>query len=123
METTAFPPVHALVQFLMGIDYKKHLNTYMNIIETIVLYVLAITQVFYQKGSDWWQNGGQDLTLETIKKVSNILSVSYIWVRSEGYPKLKQISKDCLANLTYQVEDLMGLIVTNYQNWQNLMAV
>jgi hypothetical protein len=100
MQTTAFPPLHSLIQFLMSVDYKKHLNNFMDLIETIVLYVLAVSYVIYQKVSEWYKNGGKDFTIQTIKKVRNFLSVSYTWVRSEGYPKLIKFVDNVMETYT-----------------------
>ena len=105
METlTAFPPLHSLMISLSKIDYKKHLN---NLI-TIALFIAAVVYVVSQKLMVWWKETGKDLTLQTIEKVWNILSVCYTWVRSKGYPAL-----------TNAVDNVMQ----TYHNWQGLMTV
>lgn len=60
----------------------------MDLIETIVLYAIAVSYVIAQKVSEWYNNGGKDATIQTIKKIRNFLSVCYTWVRIEGYPQL-----------------------------------
>ena len=52
MELKAFPPADDLIVKLQEIDYKKHLNTYMDIVETIVVYVSVIATVIYRKVSN-----------------------------------------------------------------------
>jgi hypothetical protein len=47
--TQSFPPVDAMIEKLSGIDYKKQLNKYMDIVETIVVYVAAIATVLIEK--------------------------------------------------------------------------
>lgn len=108
MQTTAFPPLHSLIQFLMSLNYKKHFHNYMDVTETIVLYVLAVSYVLYQKVSEWYQSGGKDATIQTIEKVRNFLSVCYTWVRSEGYPKLIKF-----------VDNIME----TYASWKGLVTV
>ena len=50
MQTTkAFPPADDLIMKLQEIDYSKHMNKYMDIIETIVVYVAAIATVIFEK--------------------------------------------------------------------------
>ena len=52
MELKAFPPADDLIVKLQEIDYQKHFNTYMDIVETIVVYVSVIATVIYQKVSN-----------------------------------------------------------------------
>ena len=47
--TQSFPPVDAMIEKLSGIDYKKQLNKYMDIVETICVYVAAIATVLIEK--------------------------------------------------------------------------
>ena len=47
--TQSFPPVDAMIEQLSGIDYKKQLNKYMDIVDTIVVYVAAIATVLFEK--------------------------------------------------------------------------
>lgn len=49
MELKAFPPADDLFVKLQEIDYKKHFNTYMDIVETIVMYTAAIAVVLWEK--------------------------------------------------------------------------
>jgi hypothetical protein len=47
--TKAFPPADDLIMKLQEIDYRKQLNSYMDIVETIVVYVAAIATVLWEK--------------------------------------------------------------------------
>ena len=95
METTAFPPLHALMISLSKIDYKKHLN---NLI-TIALFIAAVVYVVSQKLMVWYKETGKDLTLQTIEKIWNILSICYTWVRSKGYPALKNTADNVIETI------------------------
>lgn len=100
----SFPPANAFLQFLMGIDYKKHLN---NLI-TLILTLAAVAYVLGETFGKWYHNGGNKTILEIIAKVGNFLSVCYTWVRSQNYPNLN---------------DLIGKIAKTYKNWQVLVTV
>jgi hypothetical protein len=47
--TKAFPPADDMIVKLQEIDYHKHLNKYMDIVETIVVYVAVIATVIWEK--------------------------------------------------------------------------
>jgi len=47
--TQSFPPVDAMIEQLSGIDYKKHLNKYMDIVDTITVYVSVIAVILFEK--------------------------------------------------------------------------
>ena len=47
--TKAFPPADDLIAKLQEIDYQKQLNKYMDIVETILVYVAAIVTVIWEK--------------------------------------------------------------------------
>lgn len=47
--TKAFPPADDLIMKLQEIDYSKQLNKYMDIVETIVVYVAVIVTVIWEK--------------------------------------------------------------------------
>lgn len=111
-----FPPADALIQQISKIEYKKHLN---NLI-TVILTIAAVVYVLSEKFLEWYQNGGKDLTIQTIKKiwkvltiqtikkVWKVLTVCYTWVRLKGIPALT---------------DLMVQTVKIYQDWKGLVTV
>jgi hypothetical protein len=45
----AFPPADDLIVKLQGINYRKHLNKYMDIVETIVVWIAAIATILWDK--------------------------------------------------------------------------
>ena len=47
--TKAFPPADDLIVKLQDIDYSKHLNKYMDIVETIVAWIAAIATILWEK--------------------------------------------------------------------------
>ena len=47
--TKAFPPADDLIVKLQEIDYHKHLNNYMDIVETIVAWIAAIATILWEK--------------------------------------------------------------------------
>ena len=50
MQTTkAFPPADDLIMKLQEIDYIKQLNKYMDIVETIVVWIAAIATIIFEK--------------------------------------------------------------------------
>ena len=47
--TEAFPPAHKLTETLVSIDYKKHLNTFMDGVETVIAFIAVIATLIAQK--------------------------------------------------------------------------
>ena len=47
--TKAFPPADDLIMKLQEIDYNKHFHKYMDIVETIVLWIAAIATIIFEK--------------------------------------------------------------------------
>jgi hypothetical protein len=47
--TQSFPPADDLIMKLQEIDYSKHLNKYMDIVETFVLWAAAIATIIFEK--------------------------------------------------------------------------
>lgn len=99
-----FPPADALIQQLLKIEYKKHLN---NLI-TVILTIAAVVYVLSQKFLQWYKNGGKDATISIIKKSWNFLTVCYTWIVSKGYPSLM---------------NLISKIQQTYQDWKGLVTV
>ncbi len=49
MNSYSFPPADDLVSVLSEIDYQKHFNKYMDIVETVVMYIAAICVVIWER--------------------------------------------------------------------------
>ncbi len=47
--TKAFPPADDLIMKLQEIDYSKHFHKYMDIVETIVVWIAAIATIIFEK--------------------------------------------------------------------------
>jgi hypothetical protein len=47
--TKAFPPADDLIEKLQGINYSKHLNNYMDIVETVAVWIAAIATILWEK--------------------------------------------------------------------------
>lgn len=45
----SFPPTDDLIAFLQGIDYKKHLNTFMDGVVIACAFIAAIATVIWEK--------------------------------------------------------------------------
>ncbi len=50
--TKSFPPADDLIETLQGIDYKKHLNNFMDFVVTVCVIVAAVATVIRDK----WQH-------------------------------------------------------------------
>lgn len=51
--TSAFPPAASLIETVIDIDYRKHLNSFMDGVETVCIFVAAVFIVLRQK---WQEN-------------------------------------------------------------------
>lgn len=100
----SFPPADALISYLKGINYQKHLKTLI----TVILTIAAFLYVAYQKTSEWYQNGGKDATLQTLIKIRNFLWMCCLWVRDEAYPALIK---------------MIDNVKQTYAAWQDLVTV
>lgn len=49
MNSYSFPPADDLISTLSEIDYKKQFNKYMDIVETVVMYIVAICVVIWER--------------------------------------------------------------------------
>lgn len=95
--TEAFPPAHKATQTLMSIDYKKHLNSFMDAVEITLAFIAAIVSIALQK---WQEYDMTERTQIALLKASE-------WVRNVAVPNVK---KAALA--TYQA----GVEVRNIYN-------
>lgn len=77
--TEAFPPAHKLTETLMNIEYKKHLNSFLDAVEFFCAFVAAIATVLYDK---WMQHN----MTERVQLWS--LNV-YTWTKETAVPNVK----------------------------------
>lgn len=115
MNNPAFPPVNALIAHLSKIDYKKHLNNYLDIVEIVVMTIAAVSYVIYCNVKEWYQNGGKESIIKILQWSKKVLILSYTWVRSEGIPNLMILKE--------QINNLIAKIADTYKNWQALVTV
>jgi hypothetical protein len=115
MFAQSFPPANALIDTLKSVDYKKHLNNYLDVVEVVVLTIAAVSYVIYQNVKEWYQNGGKDAIVQILQWSKKVLILSYTWVRSEGIPNL--------VILKEQINNLIAKIADTYKNWQALVTV
>jgi len=84
----SFPPVDALIEFLQGIDYKKHYNSFM---DTVVL-ICAIVFVLYTLACEKWvENRMTNRIKFAFRKVKNYAKVSYTWMRNVAVPYVQTV--------------------------------
>jgi hypothetical protein len=115
MFTQSFPPVNALIDTLKSVDYQKHLNTYLDIVEIVVMTIAAVSYVIYCNVKEWYQNGGKESIIKILQWSKKVLILSYTWVRSEGIPNLMILKE--------QINNLIAKIADTYKNWSDLVAV
>ncbi len=96
--TIGFPPADALMLQLASIDYKKHLNTFMDVVENVVLFVIAVSQVLWERFSQWYENGGKESLNNAYIKTLNFLQFVILWVREVAYPQVRNFCVDCVEN-------------------------
>jgi hypothetical protein len=77
--TEAFPPAHKLTETLVNIDYKKHLNTYMDAIMNLCAFIAVIATLI----ADKWQQ--HDMT----ERVQIFALNVYTWTRNVAVPAVK----------------------------------
>lgn len=104
----SYPPADALIGFLSGVDYRKHLNSYMDFVEKMVLIVAAFVYVAWQRGSNWYHNGGKESLVNSYIQVRNFVQFVILWVREVGYPETRKFVQDS---------------VEYFRAWQDLVTV
>jgi hypothetical protein len=77
--------METIITQIRQVDYKKLAH---NVLIGI-LFVAAFVYVLCQKVYQWWQNGGQEFTIQSLQKVWNILKVCYSWVVNQALPEVK----------------------------------
>jgi hypothetical protein len=77
--TEAFPPAHKMTETLMNINYKKHLNSYMDAITNLCAFVAAIATVLYDKWNQY----------NMTERVQLWSLTAYTWTREVAVPAVK----------------------------------
>jgi len=90
MQTTqAFPPVNALIETMTNIDYKKHLNSFMDAVVIVCAFVAAVVSVTAQK---WVEYDVTDRCLIALLNVKEFGLKAYTWSREIGIPAVEKFS-------------------------------
>mgnify|MGYP003337865736 FL=1 len=84
--TEAFPPAHKLTETLVNIDYKKHLNTFMDAVMNLCAFIAVIATLI----ADKWQEN--DVT----ERLQIVALNAYTWTRNVAVPAVKNA-----ATVTY----------------------
>jgi len=84
----SFPPVDALIEFLQGIDYKKHYNSLM---DTVVM-ICAIVAAIYTVASEKWVENRMTTRFKIAwRSFKKYAKVSYAWIRNVAVPYVQTV--------------------------------
>jgi len=89
--TKSFPPADAFVEMMMGIDYKKHLNTFMNGVEIFCAFVAAVAIILAEK---WQEHNMTERTQLFVLRVIEGAKTFYAWINTVFVPECKAIGQD-----------------------------
>ena len=84
MFAQSFPPVNALMETLVSIDYKKHYNNFMNAVEIAVVFIAVIVTMALEMWSKY------DMTERTQIAALN----AYTWIKEVAVPFVKQTAQN-----------------------------
>ena len=86
-----FPPVDALLLQLRRIDYIKHLNSFMDFVESACLIIAAICIIITQK----WREHKVTEKLRTVAGFFIVaLAIVFAWVKETAWPIVKQTTQN-----------------------------
>ena len=89
--TKSFPPVDAFVEMMTEIDYKKHLNTFMDGVENLCLIIAAVAMIIAEK---WQEHNMTERTQLFVLRVIDGAKTFYAWVMNVFVPECKEFYKD-----------------------------
>ena len=90
--TKSFPPADAFVEMMMEIDYKKHLNTFMDGVEIFCAFVAAVAIILAEK---WQEHNMTERTQLFVLQVIEGAKTFYAWVKNVFVPEFKALIEDC----------------------------
>lgn len=90
--TKSFPPTDDLFTYLSEVDYKKHLNTFMDAVVIACAFVAAIATVIRDK---WQQYDCTERLQLFVLRVIELAKTFYAWVINVFIPGVKEFVKDC----------------------------
>lgn len=97
--TYGFPPVYGLTKNLIGFNYRKHFHNFMNGVENVVMFLIAVGIVLRQK---WIEN-------DCNERVQLAAMTSYQWMKETGIPKV-QNAIQATYNAGVKVREFYNLI-------------
>ena len=101
--TKSFPPADAFVEMMTEIDYKKHLNTFMDGVEIFCAFVAAVAIILAEK---WQEHNMTERTQLFVLRVIEGAKTFYAWIKNVFVPECKAFYKD-----VRQVMIIAGLVV------------
>ena len=90
--TKSFPPVDAFVEMMTEVDYKKHLNTFMDGVENLCLIIAAVAVIVAEK---WQQHNMTERTQLFVLRVIDGAKTFYAWVKNVFVPECQAFYEDC----------------------------
>ena len=96
--TKSFPPVDAFVEMMTEVDYKKHLNTFMDGVENLCLIIAAVAVIVAEK---WQQHNMTERTQLFVLRVIDGAKTFYAWVMNVFVPEFKALIEDIRAVYNY----------------------
>jgi hypothetical protein len=90
--TSAFPPAHKLTETLMNIDYKKHLNSFLDAVVILCAFVAAVATVIRDK---WQEHDCTERLQLFVLRVVELAKTFYAWVMNVFVPNVKSFYDDC----------------------------
>ena len=96
--TKSFPPVDAFVEMMTEVDYKKHLNTFMDGVEFFCAFVAAVAIIVAEK---WQEHNMTERTQLFVLRVIEGAKTFYAWVINVFVPEFKALIEDIRAVYNY----------------------
>jgi len=96
--TKSFPPADAFVEMITEIDYKKHLNTFMDGVEFFCAFVAAVAIIVAEK---WQEHNMTERTQLFVLRVIEGAKTFYAWVMNVFVPEFKALIEDIRAVYNY----------------------
>jgi len=89
--TKSFPPVDAFVEMMTEVDYKKHLNTFMDGVEIFCAFVAAVAIIVAEK---WQEHNMTERTQLFVLRVIEGAKTFWAWINTVFVPECKAFYKD-----------------------------
>jgi len=89
--TKSFPPVDAFVEMMTEIDYKKHLNTFMDSVQIFCAFLTAVAIIVAEK---WQEHNMTERTQLFVLRVIEGAKTFWAWINTVFVPECKEFYKD-----------------------------